>query len=128
MVVKLVPPNPAMSMDRDTVEYQVKRVVSSAERIGQVKDTLASLQDGQTPMLWTADGKCIDLASELKTRYRSSELAVNDILKRLVAIRDNLKKAIDETDQLDAEQKRGYQVILANALGPIGGPRGPVAV
>jgi len=117
-----------MSMDRDTVEYQVQRVLSSAEAIGQAKKALASLQDGQTPTLWTADGKCVDLAGELKNRYHSSELAVNDILKRLVEIRDNLKKAIDETDQLDADQKQGYQVILANALGAVGTPSGPIAV
>ncbi|MGB3373532.1 MAG: hypothetical protein WBA87_00130 [Microbacterium sp.] len=117
-----------MSMDRDTVEYQIQRVLNSAEQIGQAKKALASLQDGQTSALWTADGKCVDLAGEFKNRYHSSELAVNDIIKRLVEIRDNLKKAIDETDQLDADQKQGYQVILANALGAVGAPRGPIAV
>jgi len=117
-----------MSMDREVVEYQVKRVLSSAEQIGKAKENLASLQEGQTPALWTADGKCVDLTSVLKERYHSSELAVNDILKRLFVIRDNLVKAIDETDQLDADQKQGYQVILANAFGTFTKPNGPIAV
>jgi len=128
VVIKVTPLDSSMSMDKDVVEYQVKRVVDSAEQIRKAKEALASLQDGQTPVLWTADGKCVDLTKVLKERYHSSELAVDDILKRLIEIRDNLKKAIDETDQLDADQKQGYQVILANALGSVTKPSGPIAV
>lgn len=119
MVGQNDPPERSMQMDKANVEYQLKRVQDSVDEIVKVKKTLASLQDGQTPGLWTGDGKSVDLIEQLKVRYRSSERWVTEIGRDLVAAGANLRKAIDETEELDAAAKQKYQQILATALGSL---------
>lgn len=121
MVIKM------MRMDAANADYQVKRIVDCVDLVDQARKTLSELREGQTAMLWTSDGKSVDLAEELRTRYRSSEQWLASIREKLADASANLQKAIDETDDLDASQKAYYQVKLVQALGPVS-PGGPIAV
>lgn len=123
MVIKLIP----FMMDKETADNQAELVLEAMETLATSAAALENLKEGQTAALWTADGKSVDLAAVLTARYASAVkwLAAIDLQLREAAV--NLSKAIDETDQLDADQKANYQTLLYNAIGT-GSTNKPIAV
>jgi hypothetical protein len=127
MVIKMIPVDAVFQMDEDTVKRQIALVGEAQETVDDSRKTMVNLGDGQTPLLWTEDGKSIDLTAELKTRYESSRRWLDSISADLSAARENLHKAIQETQLLNDQQKAHYQTLLYRTNGTTS-PSGPIAV
>ncbi|WP_307377176.1 hypothetical protein [Microbacterium sp. W4I20] len=104
-------------MDEDTAQTQIDLVQEAYDTLVKSRATLEHLAEGQTTSLWTADGKSVDLATELSTRYQSAIKWLDSIQLELNTAFVNLDKAIQETNQLDADQKASYQNLLHKAVG-----------
>lgn len=105
-------------MNAEEADYQLKRIQECVDVVEACKQTIDKLDEGQTSTLWTADGKSIDLIDAIKARYTSSKLWLTELTRQLEEAHFNLQKAVDETDQMDAEQKERFQKALG-AIGPI---------
>lgn len=127
MVIKMIPVDAVFQMDEDTVQRQIALVGEAQETVDDSRKAMVNLGDGQTPLLWTEDGKSVDLTAELKTRYESSRRWLDSISADLSAARENLHKAIQETQLLNDQQKAHYQSLLYRTNGTTS-PSGPIAV
>lgn len=119
MIMKVI------QMNADNADFQVNRLQECVEALKSSQALMVQLREGQTAALWTADGKSVDLAEALRGRYRSAKLWLDELAKQLEEARVNLQTAIDETDQLDADQKIHYQNLLYRTTA---GPMRPIAV
>lgn len=108
---------PDFGMDEDTAQTQIDLVKEAYEMLVESRSTLEQLAEGQTTSLWTADGKSVDLVAALSTRYQSALKWLDSIQLDLNTAFVNLDKAIQETNQLDADQKASYQNLLHKAVG-----------
>ncbi|MDQ0614177.1 hypothetical protein QF046_001818 [Microbacterium sp. W4I4] len=116
-----------VQMDADTADSQTKLIIESRQSVAESRKVMASLGEGQTAVLWTDDGRSVDLMRELKARYDAAQLWLDSIDRSLDEAARNLNKAISETTQLDADQKVQYQNLLYRAVGTTT-PKGPIAV
>jgi len=116
----------SVQLDQDTADSQTKLILESRQRIEDSREVMAKLGEGQTALLWTDDGKSVDLMRELKTRYVSAQKWLDALDRALDEAARNLNKAIAETTQLDEDQKVQYQNLLYRAVGTM--PQGPIAV
>lgn len=113
-------------MDADTADSQTKLILESRQTVAESRKVMASLGEGQTGLLWTEDGRSVDLIKELRARYEAAQRWLDSIDRDLDEAARNLSKAISETTQLDADQKVQYQNLLHRAVGTT--PQGPIAV
>lgn len=116
----------SVQLNPDTADSQTKLILESRQRVEESREAMAKLGEGQTALLWTDDGKSIDLMRELKARYVSAQKWLDELDRALDEAARNLNKAISETTQLDADQKVQYQNLLYRAVGNT--PQGPIAV
>ena len=108
---------PDFGMDEETAQTQIDLIKEAWDTLVQSRSTLEHLAEGQTTSLWTADGKSVDLVTALSERYQSALKWLDSIQLDLNAAFVNLDKAIQETNQLDADQKVAYQNLLHKAVG-----------
>ncbi|MDT0156133.1 hypothetical protein Q9R19_00670 [Microbacterium sp. ARD32] len=113
-------------LDEDTAMRQIKLVEDAQKIVDESRKTMASLGEGQTPVVWTEDGKSVDLTAELKRRYDASGKWLDAISADLATARENISKAIDETQLLNEAQKVHYQNLLYRTTGTTS--NGPIAV
>lgn len=113
-------------LDEDTAMRQIKLVEDAQKIVDESRKTMADLGEGQTPSVWTEDGKSVDLIEELKRRYEASGHWLDSISADLAKARKNISKAIEETQLLDEQQKAHYQNLLYRTTGTT--PNGPIAV
>lgn len=121
-MIKIVPD---FGIDEDTAKSQISLIEEARTTLDNSRATLVHLAEGQTPTLWTADGKSVDLISALTSRYQSALKWLDSIRADLENASVNLDKAIQETTQLDEDQKAAYQTLLYKAVGT---PNKPIAV
>lgn len=114
-----------IQMNADNAGYQVSRLQECVEALKSSQKLMEDLREGQTGTLWTEDGKSVDLTQALRGRYASAKLWLDELARQLEEARVNLDKAIDETDQMDADQKAYYQNLLYRTTA---GPMTPIAV
>lgn len=123
MVIKLIP----FVMDKETAATQIKLVEDAIERLVASREKLESLREGQTAVMWTSDGRSVALAAAFTERYVAAVKWLDGLEETLIEARDNLNKAVTETNDLDEQQDENYQIIHAKAVGSYL-PRGTVAV
>ncbi|MFD5224380.1 hypothetical protein ACFWHT_02025 [Microbacterium sp. NPDC058342] len=116
-----------MQLDEDSADLQVKLVLECIDKLNTCLETVASLEEGQTSLLWTADGKSVELTAALKAKYRAGGLWLQELHKQVEEARANLLQAIKDTKLLDDNQKAGYQDLLYRAVGPLT-PMKPIAI
>ncbi|BDZ39589.1 hypothetical protein [Microbacterium suwonense] len=116
-----------IQLDAETADRQIELLLESQEMLESSSETMVKLAEGQTALLWTADGKCVDLTDELKARYDAARLWLEEISKDVVEARLNLQKAIDETNLLAEMEKERFRALLFKAVGVIS-PTGPIAI
>lgn len=113
---------PDFGMNEDTAQTQIDLIKESYDTLVQSRATLEELAEGQTTALWTADGKSVDLVEVLNARYVAAIKWLDSIQLDLNTAFVNLDKAIQETNQLDADQKVAYQNLLYKAVGSTNKP------
>lgn len=119
MIMMMVPD---FGMNEDTAQTQIDLIKEAWDTLVQSRSTLEHLAEGQTPALWTADGKSVDLVEVLNARYTAAIKWLDSIQLDLNTAFVNLDKAIQETNQLDADQKVAYQNLLYKAVGSTNKP------
>lgn len=95
---------------------QVALITECYDELSACVETAASLEDGQTSALWTADGKATELTAALKAKYHAAGSWLNDLSNKLDDACMNLKRAIAETEHLQDQQKAAYQRQLDQLL------------
>lgn len=118
-MIKMVPD---FGMDEETAKSQIDLIEDAHNALANSRATLEHLAEGQTETLWTADGKSIDLMTALTTRYNAAIKWLDSIQSDLNDAFVNLDKAIQETNQLDDDQKAAYQTLLYKAVGTVSKP------
>ena len=106
------------ALNREAAENQVSLVVEAYETLVSSRKSLESVAEGQTASVWTADGKSVDLATELTTKYGSALKWLNAIQAELTDAAVKLDLAIKETTQLDEAQRAFYLQKLGSILDP----------
>ncbi|GAA3932755.1 hypothetical protein [Microbacterium soli] len=127
MVIRVIPPGGGFGMNEDAVLRQITLIDEAQDTVDRSRLTMRELGQGQTALLWTADGKSVELAAALRTRYEAGERWLDAIAKDLATARENLHTAIEETRLLNDQQKEHYHNLL-NRTGSTTSPQGPVAV
>lgn len=113
---------PDFGMNEDTAQTQIDLIKEAWDTLVQSRATLEHLAEGQTSTLWTADGKSVELVEVLNARYAAAIKWLDAIQLDLNTAFVNLDKAIQETNQLDADQKVAYQNLLYKAVGSTNKP------
>lgn len=113
---------PDFGMDAETADTQIDLIRDARETLALSRETLEHLAEGQTPVVWTADGKSVDLAGALAAKYQAAMAWRDSIEHALDAAETNLLKAIDATNQLDADQKAAYRNLLYRTVGTVDKP------
>ena len=108
---------PDFGMDEETAKSQIDLIAEAYDTLVKSNATLEHLAEGQTEVLWTADGKSVDLAAALTSKYNAALKWLESIQWDLNEAFVNLDKAIQETNQLDADQKAAYKTLLYKAVG-----------
>jgi len=106
-----------MQMDADLAEAQLKSIEKCYEMVQQCAETMEALRENQTEVLWTSDGKSLELTAALRKKYLAARQWLATVKDELDQAATNLRKAIDETDALDTAQKAQYQTLLHRAVG-----------
>lgn len=118
-MIKIVPD---FGIDEDTAKSQIDLIEEARITLDDSRATLGHLAEGQTPALWTADGKSVELIAALTSKYQSALKWLEAIHADLDNASANLAKAIQETTQLDEDQKATYQTLLYKAVGTVDKP------
>lgn len=95
-------------MDKEAADNQVSLVVEAHNALEASGAALGRLAEGQTPTMWTADGKSVPLASELTARYTAALKWREAIQLELSSAAENLRAAIKETTELDENAQAAY--------------------
>ncbi|WP_309127393.1 hypothetical protein [Microbacterium sp.] len=115
-----------IQLDAEMADSQFKLLVECTEMLDKCQETAESLREGQSSLVWTADGKSVDLAAALTSKYNSSVLWLTELRKELREASENLDRAVKDTTLLDDTQKSQYQNLLYRAVGR--GPNKPIAI
>ena len=106
-----------IQLNAEMANSQSKLLVECTDLLDKCLDLTESLREGQTALVWTEDGKAVELAKVLTSKYESSVKWLTDLRKELLEAKENLDKAIKETTLLDEAQKASYQNLLYTAVG-----------
>ncbi|WP_119695992.1 hypothetical protein [Microbacterium halotolerans] len=104
--------------DEELADRQVELITECYDELNACIDSAAFLEKGQTPEVWTADGKAVELTAMLKEKYRVAGPWLNDLCTRLDDAKTNLRTAIAETKELNEQQKADYDRRLSKLMGP----------
>ncbi|MFT4157361.1 MAG: hypothetical protein QM630_05450 [Microbacterium sp.] len=97
-----------VQLNKDEAGRQVKLIEDACASLGASKVQLEGVAAGQTTSVWTADGKCVELAAVLTARYNAL-LAWRDALDaQLDRAKENLVLAIDSTTKFDEATQQEY--------------------
>lgn len=106
-------------MDLERAEQQVDFLEKCFESLEQSRQMLEEIRKDQTALLWTADGKAVELTAVLRSKYQAGVKWLAVIGADLEESRLNLRKAIDDTLALDDTQKAAFQTLLYRVAGPM---------
>lgn len=122
MVIKATPLDGEFQMDEETAIRQIALVDDAQKVVDALRVSMVNLGEGQTALVWTADGKSVDLTAELKTRYDSAQQWLDSISAELALTRDNVGKSISTTKLMSEQQKHYYQNLLYRTHSSSNGP------
>jgi hypothetical protein len=106
-----------IQLNAEMANSQSKLLVECTDLLDECLSLAQSLGEGQTALIWTEDGKAVDLAKVLTSKYESSVKWLTDLQDELREAKENLDKAIKDTTLLDEAQKASYQNLLYTAVG-----------
>ncbi|GAA2860803.1 hypothetical protein MIAR_22470 [Microbacterium arabinogalactanolyticum] len=112
--------NMIMQLDESMANSQLKLIAECKELLDSCEKASESLREGQTSLIWTADGKSVALAEVLTSKYNASVKWLKDIRKEVDEAAVNLDKAIKETKLLDEQSKDAFSAQLVSVVGTIG--------
>lgn len=116
-----------MQLDESMANSQLKLIAECKELLDKCEETSESLREGQTSLVWTADGKSVALAAALTSKYNASVKWLRELRKEVDDAAANLDQAIKETTLLDDASKHNFTAQLVNVVGTVGHNK-PIAV
>jgi len=108
-----------MQLDASMANSQLKLIAECKELLDQCEETSENLREGQTSLVWTADGKSVALAEALASKYNASVKWLRELRKEVDDAAANLDKAIKETTLLDDASKDVFTAQLVRVVGTI---------
>lgn len=107
-------------LNAEMADNQLKVLKDCREILDTCRDALTGLREGQTSLIWTADGKSVELVQALQQKYDAGLSWLEKLERDVTEAAENLRKAIDDTVLLDENQKAAFQTLLYRV-----GPPGP---
>lgn len=109
--------HPDFAMNEETAKAQTDLVAEAYSTLASSRMTLQHLAEGQTDVVWTADGKSVALSAVLTEKYQTALAWLDSIETELNDAATKLDKAIENTVLLDEDQKASHQKLLYRAKG-----------
>ena len=109
----------AMQLDESMAQSQLKLIAECKELLDKCEETSANLREGQTSLVWTADGKAVELAAVLTSKYNASVKWLRELRREVDDAAANLDQAIKETKLLDERSKDDFTAQLVRVVGTI---------
>lgn len=116
-----------IQLNREMADSQYKLLVECTDMLDKCQETAESLREGQTELIWTADGKAVDLAAALSAKYTASVQWLTELRNELREASENFDRAVKDTTLLDDTEKAQYQNLLYRTVGRLG-PNKPIAI
>src|SRR5690606_24671723 len=108
-----------MQLDASMANSQLKLIAECKELLDQCEETSENLREGQTSLVWTADGKSVALAEALASKYNASVMWLRELRKEVDDAAANLDKDSKETTLLDDASKDVFTAQLVRVVGTI---------